>query len=65
MARFGLEYVRQPDSQFTSSEDPVGTVFFGLTMGQTLSSVMILAGAFFLLRGFRSRGEAPAAAAAA
>lgn len=65
VARFGLEYVRQPDSQFTSSEDPVGTVFFGLTMGQTLSSVMILAGAFFLLRGFRSRGEAPAAAAAA
>ncbi len=58
VARFCLEYVRQPDSQFTSTDDPVGEVFLGLTMGQTLSSVMILAGLIFLANGVRQRVSA-------
>lgn len=61
LARFFLEYVRQPDSQFTSADDPVGTVFMGLTMGQTLSSIMIITGVMFLVRGIAGRSEAPAA----
>jgi phosphatidylglycerol:prolipoprotein diacylglycerol transferase len=59
VARFLLEYVRQPDSQFTGPDDPVGTVFLGLTMGQTLSSAMVLAGAYFLVRGLRTRDAHP------
>ncbi|QDU66381.1 prolipoprotein diacylglyceryl transferase [Engelhardtia mirabilis] len=58
VARFLLEYVRQPDSQFTSSDDPVGTVLFGMTMGQTLSSAMVLTGAYFIWRGLRTRANA-------
>lgn len=57
VARFCLEYVRQPDSQFTSADDPVGTVLLGMTMGQTLSSVMILSGAVLLVRGLSRRSE--------
>jgi phosphatidylglycerol:prolipoprotein diacylglycerol transferase len=50
-ARFLLEYLRQPDTQFTDPDDPVGTVLAGLTMGQTLSSLMLLAGLYFVTRG--------------
>ncbi|NEO86947.1 MAG: prolipoprotein diacylglyceryl transferase [Spirulina sp. SIO3F2] len=49
IARSALELVRQPDAQFVTAENPGGTVFMGLTMGQTLSSVMILAGQSFKL----------------
>ncbi|HKX46660.1 MAG TPA: prolipoprotein diacylglyceryl transferase, partial [Planctomycetota bacterium] len=42
VARFALEYVRQPDAQFAGPDDPLGTVLLGLTMGQTLSSAMVL-----------------------
>ena len=58
IARFLLEYVRQPDAQFADAEDPVGTVLFGMTMGQTLSSVMVVAGIYFLVRGLRGRPAA-------
>jgi phosphatidylglycerol:prolipoprotein diacylglycerol transferase len=61
LARFGLEYLRQPDSQFTDPNDPLGTVLWGLTMGQTLSSAMLLAGLFFFGRGLL-RGRAPSLA---
>jgi phosphatidylglycerol:prolipoprotein diacylglycerol transferase len=50
-ARFGLEYLRQPDAGLEH-------LSWGLTMGQTLSLPMILAGLFFLIRSLRS---APAA----
>lgn len=60
VARFLLENVRQPDSQFTSADDPVGTVFMGLTMGQTLSAGMIAAGLYFTWRGLRTRVDADA-----
>jgi len=59
VARGLLEFVRQPDSQFRSADDQVGTVFAGLTMGQTLSSVMIVAGLWFV---FRAKREPLAAA---
>lgn len=36
--RFSLEFVRQPDAQFGS----VGTVLFGMTMGQTLSVGLVV-----------------------
>jgi len=43
VTRFSLEFVRQPDRQF-----PNGTVFLGMTMGQTLSAVMALCGVLLL-----------------
>jgi phosphatidylglycerol:prolipoprotein diacylglycerol transferase len=55
-ARFSLEYVRQPDPQF-----PGGTVFLGMTMGQTLSSVMAFFGLVLVLR---PRRRLPAGAVA-
>jgi phosphatidylglycerol:prolipoprotein diacylglycerol transferase len=63
VARSLLELLRQPDAQFTSSDDPVGTVFIGLTMGQTLSSLMVLAGLFFVATARRTPStDAPASA---
>ncbi|HEX8695480.1 MAG TPA: prolipoprotein diacylglyceryl transferase [Longimicrobium sp.] len=53
-----LELFRQPDVQFTGPGDPVGTVLGPLTMGQTLSLLMVLAGIFFLVRGIR-KGPPP------
>ena len=51
LARFLVEFLRQPDMQFTSRDDPVGyAVQFGsltgLTMGQLLSLPMILFGLY-------------------
>jgi phosphatidylglycerol---prolipoprotein diacylglyceryl transferase len=56
-----MELFRQPDAQFRDAGDPVGTVLGPLTMGQTLSAVMILAGVFLLVRGFRRMRARPAA----
>lgn len=39
-----VELYRQPDVQFTDAGDPLGTVLGPLTMGQTLSLVMVLGG---------------------
>ncbi len=55
--RIGLENVRQPDAQFGGN----GTVFLGLTMGQTLSLGMIVGAVLILVwpylrRGPKSRG---------
>ncbi|MEZ5977929.1 MAG: hypothetical protein R3F34_06915 [Planctomycetota bacterium] len=58
-----LELVRQPDRQFVTEENPAGTVLLGLTMGQTLSAVMVLAGLFFILTAKR-RDAAPGSSAA-
>lgn len=63
-ARWFIEKLRQPDTQFTSVDDPIGTVFMGMTMGQTLCSVMIVAGLVFFVRGLLNREE-PAQPAAA
>ena len=47
-ARFAVEFVRQPDQQFTSPTNPIGWAYdfgtWGLTQGQALSIPMILAG---------------------
>lgn len=51
-----VELFRQPDVQFRGPNDPLGTVLGPLTMGQSLSLMMILAGIGLLLyAGRRSR----------
>ncbi len=54
IARFLVEFVRQPDAQFVSPGNPIGWAVqagdFGLTMGQLLSLPMIAAGLWFLAR---------------
>lgn len=48
LSRFAVEFVRQPDVQFTSPGNPIGWAYdfgtWGLTQGQALSLPMILAG---------------------
>jgi phosphatidylglycerol:prolipoprotein diacylglycerol transferase len=57
VARFVVEFFRQPDVQFRGPGDPLGTVLGPLTMGQTLSSLMLLTGVGILARAWRrSRG---------
>ena len=58
VARSLLENLRQPDRQFTGEGDDLGTVLMGLTMGQTLSAFMIVAGLYFTWRGLRTRADA-------
>lgn len=54
IARFLVEFVRQPDAQFISEGNPVGLALhwggWGLTMGQLLSLPMIAVGLYFALR---------------
>lgn len=56
VVRFVLELFRQPDAQFRGPDDPLGTVLGPLTMGQTLSSLMILVGLVLLFRNFARTG---------
>ncbi len=48
IARFIIEFVRQPDAQFVTAGNPLGLAFhidgWGVTMGQTLSLPMIIIG---------------------
>lgn len=57
VARFLVEFVRQPDAQFISEGNPVGLAVhvggYGLTMGQILSLPMIAFGLWFILRARR------------
>ncbi|MBE2277455.1 MAG: prolipoprotein diacylglyceryl transferase [Rhodobacteraceae bacterium] len=54
LARFVVEFVRQPDAQFISEGNPLGLALhwsgYGLTMGQILSLPMIAVGLWFVLR---------------
>lgn len=54
LARFAVEFVRQPDAQFVSEGNPLGLAVhwggWGLTMGQLLSLPMIAAGLWLVLR---------------
>jgi phosphatidylglycerol---prolipoprotein diacylglyceryl transferase len=54
LARFLVEFVRQPDAQFVSDGNPVGLALqiggWGLTMGQLLSLPMLAVGLWFALR---------------
>ncbi|MDB4949048.1 MAG: Prolipoprotein diacylglyceryl transferase [Gemmatimonadetes bacterium] len=53
------ELFRQPDAQFRSATNPLGTVLGPLTMGQTLSSVMVIGGIFLLVRAHRRGPDQP------
>jgi phosphatidylglycerol:prolipoprotein diacylglycerol transferase len=59
MARFLVEFVRQPDAQFVSPGNPLGLAFhwngWGLTMGQTLTLPILLAGLLLIVRARRPR----------
>lgn len=58
LARFAVEFVRQPDAQFTSDGNPLGLALelggYGLTMGQVLSLPMIFIGLALIRRTYRS-----------
>ncbi len=59
LARFAVEFVRQPDAQFTGPDNPIGFALalsptVGLTMGQTLSLPMIAAGLWLVARARRA-----------
>jgi phosphatidylglycerol:prolipoprotein diacylglycerol transferase len=61
MARFIVEFFRQPDAQFQSVGNPLGLAFhyggYGVTMGQTLSLPMIAIGMILLFWGRRKHGS--------
>ena len=54
LARFLVEFVRQPDAQFVSPGNPLGLALhfggYGLTMGQLLSLPMIALGLYLVFR---------------
>ena len=54
LARFAVEFVRQPDAQFVTAGNPLGLAWhvggWGLTQGQALSLPMVAVGLWFLLR---------------
>ncbi|MHA7887895.1 prolipoprotein diacylglyceryl transferase [Roseicyclus sp.] len=61
LARFAVEFVRQPDAQFVGPENPIGFAIalspsVGLTMGQLLSLPMIALGLWLVAS--RRRGAA-------
>ncbi|WP_298858065.1 prolipoprotein diacylglyceryl transferase [uncultured Sulfitobacter sp.] len=53
IARFMVEFVRQPDTQFITDDNPLGLAWhiggFGLTMGQILCLPMIAVGLYFVI----------------
>ena len=59
VARFFIEFTRQPDSQFVTAAHPLGTVLGPFSMGQILSFLLAMFGVFLLLR--RSGAAADAA----
>jgi len=60
LARFLVEFVRQPDAQFISDGNPLGLAWqfggWGLTQGQALSVPMVAVGLWFV---WRARASAP------
>ena len=58
LARFLVEFVRQPDAQFIAEGNPLGLALhlggYGVTMGQLLCLPMILIGLFLILRARRA-----------
>jgi phosphatidylglycerol:prolipoprotein diacylglycerol transferase len=59
IARFVVEFARQPDAQFVTEGNPLGLAWqmggYGLTMGQILCLPMIAVGLYFILSA-RRRG---------
>lgn len=58
IARFSLEYVRKPDSQFFDGGND-GTVLWGMTMGQTLTLAMVIGALLILCWPSKASGAAP------
>ncbi|MHA7876956.1 prolipoprotein diacylglyceryl transferase [Roseivivax sp.] len=58
LARFTVEFLRQPDAQFVTPENPLGLAWhiggYGLTMGQILSLPMIALGLYLVMRARRT-----------
>ena len=58
LSRFLVEFVRQPDAQFTSPNNPVGYALqiggAGMTMGQLLSVPMVALGLWLITRSKRT-----------
>lgn len=58
VARFIVEFVRQPDAQFVTDGNPLGLAWqaggYGLTMGQLLSVPMVVIGLWFIARARRA-----------
>lgn len=54
VSRSFVELFRQPDPQFRGPDDPLGTVLGPLTMGQTLSLLVVLAGIALLIYSWRN-----------
>jgi len=58
LSRFAVEFVRQPDAQFVTPDNPLGLYLhvggWGLTAGQTLSLPMILIGVWLVWRRRRA-----------
>ncbi len=63
IARFGIEFFRQPDAQFISDGNPLGLALhsggYGLTMGQVLTIPMIVVGLWFVMRRAAREGATP------
>ena len=59
LARFLVEFVRQPDAQFVSPGNPLGLAWqvngWGLTQGQALSLPMVAVGLWLILRARQRR----------
>ncbi|MFY0310344.1 prolipoprotein diacylglyceryl transferase [Leisingera sp. D0M16] len=62
LARFIVEFFRQPDAQFVTPGNPLGLAWhidgIGLTQGQALSLPMIAIGLYFLIRARQSARSA-------
>jgi phosphatidylglycerol:prolipoprotein diacylglycerol transferase len=54
-----VELFRQPDARFRGPDDPLGTVLGPLTMGQTLSALMIVGGLALLVWRWQREGWRP------
>jgi phosphatidylglycerol:prolipoprotein diacylglycerol transferase len=59
IARFTLENVREPDDPLKTADHPDGSVLLGMTMGQTLSTFMVVGAALILVLSRRRTLPAP------
>lgn len=64
LARTVCELYRQPDQQFASSKEQLGTVWAGLSMGQLLSVFMLVGGVALVVTRWKHRVADEAVAAA-
>ncbi len=57
ISRFIVEFVRQPDAQFQTPDNPLGLAFqmngYGLTMGQLLSLPMVIIGVWLIRKALK------------